>query len=258
MRALRSAAKAPPRFALAPARQRSTLLPDVASCLLFLLLALAGNRGLGPVPAPHARIDAGSPRLEVAMTSGYKRYSTPTGGTLLGAITYGMMGELWFTEINSGKVAAISESGEVHEYTIPLPETIPEDIVLGPDGRMWFTEQGTGVLGAISWNGVITDYPVQTDSAGIIGLALGRDNRLWFTMQDTDEIGAMSRWGAVIEYHVPIPDAAPHDIALGPDGRILVHRARSRSYRGNYDKRRSHGIRSADGELGGPQHCLGT
>jgi hypothetical protein len=80
MRALSGAAKAPARFDFASARKRLTLSLDVVPCLLFLLLALAGDQKVGAVPVIHGRIDAGSPRLDVAIASGYKRYSTPTGG----------------------------------------------------------------------------------------------------------------------------------------------------------------------------------
>ncbi len=62
-------------------------------------------------------------------------------GGVLGGITAGPDGNVWFTEPKSGHIARISPAGTVTEFPVPTIDSAPNDIVLGRDGALWFTQQ---------------------------------------------------------------------------------------------------------------------
>lgn len=62
-------------------------------------------------------------------------------GNVLGGITAGPDGNVWFTEPKSGQIARISPDGVVAEFPVPTTDSAPNDIALGRDGALWFTEQ---------------------------------------------------------------------------------------------------------------------
>lgn len=61
-------------------------------------------------------------------------------GFVLGGITPGPDGNIWFTEPKSGQIARINPSGTVTEFPVPTKTSAPNDITLGRDGALWFTE----------------------------------------------------------------------------------------------------------------------
>ena len=62
-------------------------------------------------------------------------------GDVLGGITAGPDGNVWFTEPKSGQLARITPNGSVTEFPVPTVTSAPTDITLGHDGALWFTEQ---------------------------------------------------------------------------------------------------------------------
>jgi virginiamycin B lyase len=61
---------------------------------------------------------------------------------VLGGITAGPDGAVWFTEPQSGHLGRINTaSGSVAEYAVPTINSAPNDLALGNDGALWFTEQ---------------------------------------------------------------------------------------------------------------------
>ena len=68
-------------------------------------------------------------------------------GDVLGGITAGPDGNVWFTEPKSGQIARISPAGAVTEFPVPTADSAPNDITLGRDGALWFTEQLANKVG---------------------------------------------------------------------------------------------------------------
>ncbi len=135
-----------------------------------------------PTPLPGPARPGHGPGLEGA--SQVRQYPTPTKTTILGSITYGSGGRMWFTETTSGKIGAVAPDGRVTEYPTSSPGSVPEDIVRGPDGRMWFSEQGMAALGAITGTGVVRNYEP-------VSVASGPGNTIWFTEDGVPSIGVI-------------------------------------------------------------------
>ena len=67
-------------------------------------------------------------------------------------------GNLWFTELEGGKISRITPKGEFTEYVIPTPKPHPYGLTVGPDGHLWFTEYYTQKIGKVSLSGEFTEY----------------------------------------------------------------------------------------------------
>ncbi len=73
---------------------------------------------------------------------------------LLGDITAGPDGNLWFTEFESasgtGQIGRITPGGQVTLFPLPMSGSKPGGITAGPDGNLWFTDAGLGQIGRIT------------------------------------------------------------------------------------------------------------
>ena len=65
-------------------------------------------------------------------------------------IVQGSDGALWFTETTADKVARMTTSGEVMEFSLPTPSAEPTAISAGPDKGLWFMENATNKIGRIA------------------------------------------------------------------------------------------------------------
>ena len=82
------------------------------------------------------------------------RFPALTGLPLLGRITAGPDGNVWFTEPGDydhpgEKIGRIDPSGNVTEFTTPSAGSMPSGITAGPDGNIWFTEPAVGKVGKL-------------------------------------------------------------------------------------------------------------
>jgi virginiamycin B lyase len=92
---------------------------------------------------------------------------TPTPASNPTSITAALDGQVWFTELNSNKVARITPStGAITEFATPTvgsqpngitsasddtsPNEQPSYITAGPDGNLWFAEVAGNKIGHIS------------------------------------------------------------------------------------------------------------
>lgn len=64
-------------------------------------------------------------------------FSVPNGGPA--GIALGPDGNIWFTEYDASKIARITPSGTITEFSLSASSG-PADIASGPDGNLWFTE----------------------------------------------------------------------------------------------------------------------
>ncbi len=82
------------------------------------------------------------------------RFPTLTGLPLLGRITAGPDGNVWFTEPGDydhpgGKIGRIDPNGNVTEFATPTAGSMPSGITTGPDGNIWFTEPAASKVGKL-------------------------------------------------------------------------------------------------------------
>ena len=169
------------------------------------------------------------------------QFALPSNGTMEApfAITAGPDGNIWFTEIPNGfttqeepagRIARITPTGQITEFTLPTAGSEPRGIVAGPDGNLWFTEAGPGghKIGRITPNGVITEFALPDQNADPNAITRGPDGNIWFTGQDFTTargmnpptfIGRISLTGEVTVFRIA-DDATPSSITAGSDGNL--------------------------------------
>ena len=149
----------------------------------------------------------------------------PTPVSLVGGITAGPKGTVWFTARNTNQLGVISTAtDQISLLSVNTPGAEPYGIVEGPDGNIWFTEANKNQIGMINpTTHVMKEFPI--DASGndqAEGITVGPDGNLWITLTGTDKIAVMSpSTGALLhEYAVPTAGAQPNSITLGPDGNL--------------------------------------
>src|SRR5437899_2764694 len=94
-------------------------------------------------------------RQLMATLTGISEYAATAFSVPIG-IAAGPDGNTWFVENNGNKVAKITSSGSITEYTIPTSSSGPFGICTGPDGNLWFTENSTNKIGKVTTSGTFT------------------------------------------------------------------------------------------------------
>jgi virginiamycin B lyase len=139
------------------------------------------------------------------------------------SVVAGPDGNLWFTELASGKIGAINPTTHaISEFPLSNRSALPSGIAAGSDGALWFTEYGSGEIGRIDpRTHVITEFPIPTANSGALAIAAGPDGNLWFIEGTANKIASIDpTTHAVAEFPVPTAGAGLTAIAAGPDGRI--------------------------------------
>ncbi len=186
--------------------------------ILLVLIAMSGNVKV-----------SGSYDIRMILTA-ITEYTIPTGESSPYAITPGLAGTIWFTELGSNRIGRItlSEPGRetilngvsITEFPIPTSGSQPAYIILGPDNNLWFTEYSGDKIGKITPSGVITEFPLPTNSKPI-GITVGSDGNLWFCEDDANKIGKMNSLGTLLdEYSLPFANGDLSEIVAGPDGNL--------------------------------------
>jgi streptogramin lyase len=137
-------------------------------------------------------------------------------------ITVGPDGNLWFTEVGSGRIGRITPQGTVTEFSAGITAgSAPEGITTGPDGNLWFTEYSGNRIGRITPKGDVTEFTSGiTANSSPYRITGGPDGNLWFT-QGLDQIGRITPQGFVTEFSTGIsPGGEPFGITTGPDGNL--------------------------------------
>ena len=145
-------------------------------------------------------------------------------------ITTGPDGALWFTYFRA-KIARITATGAVTEFTIPTENGSPGGITTGPDGALWFTESVSGKIERITTDDKITEFALPNADAQPWGITTGPDGALWFTESSCvrqpgsrcivgNKIGRITTNGLITEFTVPSDGSGPHSITTGPDGAL--------------------------------------
>jgi hypothetical protein len=59
-------------------------------------------------------------------------------------------GALWVAEYSGNKIARVTTTGTINEFTIPHPATAPYDVATGSDG-IYFSEQNANIIGRLNF-----------------------------------------------------------------------------------------------------------
>jgi streptogramin lyase len=194
----------------------STYTPGDADLEHTLVVKVTAKNSGGSNAATSAPTSEVKPNItEYALPS----LSQPNG------ITEGPDKNLWFTDLESGKIGKITTSGTITEYSLPsLPEeSRPVGIAVGPDKNLWFTDYGSGKIGKITTSGAITEYSIEYPIPSAVqpsGIVAGPEKEdLWFADYGTSRIGKITTSGTITEYSLP-EHSKPYGIAAGPDGNV--------------------------------------
>lgn len=139
---------------------------------LWFTLASSNNRvGIGKI----------TPQGVITLYKVPQKYSGPY------AITSGPGGKLWFTEYGNGKIASITTSGVVKEYSAGSDTSLAE-ITVGSDGNLWAADD-TSRIDRLTPQGVLTQYPTPTQPSGPESIVSGPDGNIWFAETGVPQIG---------------------------------------------------------------------
>jgi streptogramin lyase len=196
----------------------------------------------GPVTASNGNVTFASVPQAFTMTGGVQYVFVlfaPGGGTYIGVteymvptpctptnscgpygITTGPDGNMWFTEIDTGKIGKITTAGLITDFSTSFAGSTPRFIINGPDGNLWFGEEATAAkIGKITTAGVVTEYPI-TSGAFPYGMTVGPDGNIWFAEDDVAKIGKITTSGVLTEYTTPTTGSFPEWIVTGSDGNL--------------------------------------
>ncbi len=143
-------------------------------------------------------------------------FITPTPNVLgLYGITAAPDGNVWIAETGAKKIAKVTPSGVITEYSVPSSGR-PLSVTSGPDGNVWFNEIGPSMIGRVTAAGMITEYVVPSaKNTGYI--TSGPDGNLWFT--EGNSIAKITTSGVITEYTLTSQVYAGA-ITSGPDGNL--------------------------------------
>ena len=173
------------------------------------LLVGCGSSGGSTPPNPPSAV---TPTVSQTISSGI------TASAALFEAVNGPDGRIWFTEFSGDKLAAVTTSGTVTEYSMPPANSQPLGIVVGPDGNLWTGGYG-GVILKSTTSGATTQYPIA--GAHFDQMVVGPDNNIWFTDYGNNKIGNITTAGVITAYPAPA-GWTPGGIAKGSDGNLWV------------------------------------
>jgi streptogramin lyase len=142
----------------------------------------------------------------------FTEFSLPSGSSPF-QIASGPDGNLWFTDVGTGKIGKITISGAVTEYATENNE--PEGITSGPDNNLWFASHASAYVNRITTSGTVTKYALASGHPE--GIVTGPDGNLWFT--NGAKIGKITTSGTITEYTLTVGSSVG-SITTGPDGNL--------------------------------------
>jgi len=140
-------------------------------------------------------------------------------------------GNVWFTEIDGGRIGEITSQGVIEEYKVPSGAsaspgtslTGPAGIAIGKGGTVWFTEVYENSVGSLS-NGTFHSYPLAGASSPT-GIALDSQGRVWVTLHggsDIAELDPGTNSTRIIPTSIPsgVQSTLPYFVAVDPHGNV--------------------------------------
>jgi streptogramin lyase len=152
----------------------------------------------------------------------YIEYAMPSESRPQRVVT-GSDGNLWTALSESGKIAKVTPTGAISEYSAGVKQ--PRDMAVGSDGNVWFTGGTltfeTHYITRITPSGTITKFSTPSEDRAE-NVATGPDGNVWFvatTASGVHKIGKITTSGTVTEYSLP-SESNPTRISAGPDGNV--------------------------------------
>ena len=137
------------------------------------------------------------------------------------SVITGPDGNLWFAEDWVGKVAKITPSGTVTEYSTGIRVGGPMDLAVGPDGNIWFAGAQGNEIGKIDptrhESHRLFRFPTTTSYP--TSIARGAGNTLVFADYWSGKLGVITTSGS-ISGPILAPDrmGGPRELVQGSDG----------------------------------------
>lgn len=150
-------------------------------------------------------------------------FPVPTANSgVFGGITAGPDGNVWFTEYFVHKIAKITPTGAITEFSGPI--RFPGGIATGSDGNIWFTQINNPVdaIGRYTLAGNFATFQIPAYPAQPHSIVAGPDGNLWFTEfhVNGNQIGRITPSGVITEFPVPTAGSDLDGIVVGPDGNL--------------------------------------
>jgi len=136
-------------------------------------------------------------------------------------------GNVWFTEINGGRLGEITSQAAIKEYMVPrrpgTSPTGPAGIAIGKGGVVWFTEVHENSVGSFS-NGTFRQYPIAGASSPT-GIALDSKGGVWVTLHGPSyfvQLDPATNSTHIISTRVPVGSTStlPYFVAVDPHDNV--------------------------------------
>ena len=167
---------------------------------------------------------AATPATPVSAAVKFTAFPVPVTGP--SGITFGLDGNLWFTDVG-GNIGRMTTAGATTLYELPSQAAggspFPVDLTHGPDGNLWFTEYFGGNIGRVTPSGAITEFPIPTGD-WFSGIAPGWDGNVWFGSRTMGLIGRITPQGDYTGFAIPPADGThdPVGATIGPRNSVWV------------------------------------
>jgi hypothetical protein len=156
----------------------------------YLYVTASFNNALPP-PPPGNHDSA----VFVVSTSGriVHKFLLPNGSAPWGIVT-GSDHNLWIAEPGINKIARMTPSGGITQFTVPTPGAKAAWITYGTDGGLWFTETHANKIGRITTAGSFREFAIPTANSGANGIQncstnCGAHGGVWFAETTANRIG---------------------------------------------------------------------
>src|SRR5579862_3259267 len=173
-----------------------------------------------------------------AQPAALTEFPVPSPDSAPRGIAAGPDGNLWFTELSTSQVAAITPAGVITEFPLRAGpaagvfsmarsrwslrastfDSGPIGITTGPDGNLWCAAFDALYIGRVTPTGEVTEFGPTHGSPFFI--TLGADGNLWFTDYGANQIGRMTPSGSFTEFATPTASSGPIGLSRGPDGNV--------------------------------------
>ncbi|MHB8693554.1 MAG: virginiamycin B lyase family protein [Solirubrobacteraceae bacterium] len=171
---------------------------------------------------------AGPAAIAAAASPGtVAQFPLPTAHAFPDFIATGPNNAVWVTENQAFRVAEVSMSGVITEFSVPADYSELGGITEGTDGNLWsaeWTDNGSSCGGEIlrmTPAGRVTSFPLAGYAPG--QLTAGPDGNVWFTTNacgsSATALGRITPLGAVTMF--PLPTNG-YGITTGPDSNLWV------------------------------------
>lgn len=156
----------------------------------YLYVTAVFNNALPP-PPPSGHDSA----VFVVSTKGtiVHTFYFPNGSFPAGIVT-GSDHNLWVTEPGTNKIARMTPTGTITQFTVPTAGAQAAWITYGTDGALWFTETHGNKIGRITTGGSFHEFAIPTANSGPHAIQncssnCGAHGGVWFVETSASRIG---------------------------------------------------------------------